>query len=157
MDINATLLVEMVIFLVFFMITKHFIWPPIINVLDERREIISSGLKQADEARRELANAQQEAEAIIHKAAAEAKYMIHEAQKEAEVILSQTKKTCQQRLNALDKELGAKVLQAEKNAKKNIQGEMLQIATALCQKVLANSIDQKTMSQLIETQTKAEN
>ena len=73
MDINATLLVEMVIFLLFFLLTKQYIWPPIIQVLDDRRATIEKGLRQADEAKAELAKAEKKAEETIHKAASTAK------------------------------------------------------------------------------------
>ena len=67
MDINATLLVEMIIFLLFVLITKHYIWPPIIGVLDERRDIIQKGLQQADQAKSELAKAKEKADlSLIH-------------------------------------------------------------------------------------------
>ena len=42
-------------------------------------------------------------------------------------------------------------------SEKKIEGEMLAIATKVCLKALAGSLDQKTASRLIETQTSAEN
>ena len=92
MDINATLLVEMVIFLLFFLITKHYIWPPIVTVLDERREAIQKGLQQADEAKNELAKAHEKAEDTIHLAAQKAKKVVEDAQKEATALVNETKK-----------------------------------------------------------------
>ena len=157
MDINATLLIEMIIFLIFFMITKHYIWPPIIKALDARREIINTGLKQADEARHKLSKASEDAEVIIHEAAAKAKQIIQEAQREATEMVSEAQKACHARLNKLDKELEAKRLQAEKRAQKHIEDKMLILATEVCKKALAGSVDQKVATQLIEAQTGASN
>ena len=157
MDINATLLVEMIIFLIFFMVTKHYIWPPIIQALDERRALIDRGLKQADEARQKLEHTDKETKSAINKASLQANKIILNAQKEAQNIINRTKKTCQERLNKLDKELEVQTQQAQKKAQKKIEGEMLAIATKVCLKALAGSLDQKTASRLIETQTSAEN
>lgn len=157
MDINATLLVEMIIFLIFFMVTKHYIWPPIIQALDERKALIDKGLKQADEARQKLEQADKETKSALNKAALEANKIILNAQKEAQSIVNKTKKTCQERLNKLDKELEVQAEQAQKKAQKKIEGEMLAVATKICLKALAGSLDQKTASRLIETQTSTEN
>ena len=112
MDINATLLVEMVIFLLFFLLTKQYIWPPIIEVLDERRATVEKGLRQADDAKAELAKAEEKAEETIHKAASKAKEIVNTAQKEAITIINDAKKASQERLLKLDKEPAAKTKQA---------------------------------------------
>ena len=152
MDINATLLVEMVIFLLFFLLTKHFIWPPIVQVLDERRATIEKSLRQADQAQQDLAQAEQAAQEKIHQAAHKAKEIIDNAQKEAIILLNNTKKSCQDRLAKLDIELEQKTKQAHQRAKKKIETEMLQVATVLCQKALDASLDQQTITRLIESQ-----
>tara|TARA_B100001989_G_C24545621_1_gene470541 strand:+ start:1543 stop:2016 length:474 start_codon:yes stop_codon:yes gene_type:complete len=157
MDINATLLIEMVIFLTFFMITKHYIWPPIVEALDARREIINTGLKKADEARHHLEKANADAEQIIHEAAVKAKKIIHDAQKEAAEMITSAQKSCHERLNKLDKELDVKRKQAEKNAQKHIESQMLALATEVCKKALVGSLDQKTTTQLIQAQTGIKN
>lgn len=156
MDINATLLVEMIIFLVFFMVTKHYIWPPILHALDERRALINKGLKQADEARQKLEQADKESLSTISKATQQAQKIVLSAQKEAQSLINETKKTCQDRLNRLDRELEIQTEQAQKKAQKRIEGEMLAIATKICQKALAGSLDQKAASRLIETQISTE-
>ena len=156
MDINATLLVEMVIFLLFFLLTKQYIWPPIIQVLDDRRATIEKGLRQADEAKAELAKAEKKAEETIHKAASTAKEIVDTAQKEAIVIINDAKKVSQERLLKLDKELEAKTAQAYKKAQKGIEEEMLTIAAELCQKALLESVDTRTATKLIEAQTRTE-
>ena len=157
MDINATLLVEMIIFLLFVLITKHYIWPPIIGVLDERRDIIQKGLQQADQAKSELAKAKEKADETIHLAAQQAKHIVEDAQKEAITLISDAKKSCQERLIKLEVELEKKAQQAHQRARKNIETEILNASTKLCQKVLKEALDTRTTSKLIQAETKADN
>jgi F-type H+-transporting ATPase subunit b len=153
MDINATLLVEMVIFLLFFLITKHYIWPPIVTVLDERREVIQKGLQQADEAKNELAKAHEKAEDTIHLAAQKAKKVVEDAQKEATALVNETKKACQERLVKHELELEKKTQQAHQRARKKIEHEMLNLSTEICRKILKDAFDNKTTTQLLRAQT----
>ena len=57
MNINATLLVQMIAFGALIWFTMKFIWPPLINAIDERSQKIADGLAAADKARSELASA----------------------------------------------------------------------------------------------------
>ena len=48
MDINATLLGQMLVFGILIWFSWKFIWPPLIRSLDERRKKIADGLKAAE-------------------------------------------------------------------------------------------------------------
>ena len=54
MDLNATLLVQMLCFIVFIVVTMKWIWPPIISALEERRQKIADGLAAAEQGQKDL-------------------------------------------------------------------------------------------------------
>ncbi len=62
MSINATLIVQMIVFLILVWFTMKFIWPPIARALDERAAKVAAGLSAADKARAELAAADKRVE-----------------------------------------------------------------------------------------------
>ena len=79
MNINATLLAQAVVFIVFIAICWKYVYPPILAAMQEREKKISDGLnaaKKADDAleeariafEKELSNAKAEASEIIEKA-----------------------------------------------------------------------------------------
>ncbi|MEY4537638.1 MAG: hypothetical protein RL171_1789, partial [Pseudomonadota bacterium] len=47
MSINATLFLQLIVFLILAWFTMKFVWPPITKALDERAEKIASGLAAA--------------------------------------------------------------------------------------------------------------
>ena len=47
MDINATLLVQMITFAIFVWFTMKFVWPPIMQAMKEREAKIAEGLAAA--------------------------------------------------------------------------------------------------------------
>ena len=44
MNINLTLIVQMLVFGAFVWFTKRFVWPPLVKAMDERQAIIAEGL-----------------------------------------------------------------------------------------------------------------
>jgi F-type H+-transporting ATPase subunit b len=85
MNINATLLVEVVIFLLFVMLTRRYIWPPLIEVIEKRQQEIQDGIEKARENALVLETTQQECTKMINEAKASCKRM-HE---QAEVLIAE--------------------------------------------------------------------
>ena len=57
MSITATLIFQMIVFMILVWFTMRFIWPPVTAALDERAKKIAAGLSAADKAKAELAEA----------------------------------------------------------------------------------------------------
>jgi F-type H+-transporting ATPase subunit b len=64
-SINATLIIQMIVFLILVGFTMKFIWPPITKALDERAAKIADGLAAADKAKADLASAEKRVEAEL--------------------------------------------------------------------------------------------
>ena len=65
MSITATLIIQMIVFLILVGVTMKYIWPPITAALDERARKVAEGLSAADKARAELASANKRIEAEL--------------------------------------------------------------------------------------------
>ena len=50
MNINATLIAQALVFVVFVAICWKYVWPPIISIMEEREKRISDGLEAAKKA-----------------------------------------------------------------------------------------------------------
>ena len=49
MNINATLIAQLIVFLILVIFTIKFVWPPIVKALDERANKIAEGLAAAEQ------------------------------------------------------------------------------------------------------------
>ena len=58
MNLNATLLVQAIVFVILGWVTMKFIWPPLIRAIDDRRKKIADGLAAAERGHKELQNAE---------------------------------------------------------------------------------------------------
>ena len=106
MFINASLIVQMIVFLILVGFTMKYVWPPIVKALDERAAKIRDGLSAADRAKAELAGAEAQIAKELAQTKAESGKLISDAEKRAAAIVDAAKGRAE--------EEGAKILAAAK-------------------------------------------
>ena len=65
MNINLTLIVQMLVFIVLIWFTMKFVWPMILGPMDARSQKIAAGLAAAEKGKADLASANERAEAVF--------------------------------------------------------------------------------------------
>ena len=91
MSITATLIFQMIVFLILVWFTMKFIWPPITSVLDARAKKIADGLSAADKAKAELAQANQRVEEQLSAARNDAAKRLADAEHLAQSMIEEAK------------------------------------------------------------------
>jgi F-type H+-transporting ATPase subunit b len=90
-SINATLIVQMIVFAILVWFTMKFVWPPITAALDERAKKIADGLSAADKAKAELSNANKRVEEQLSAARDDAAKRLADAERLAQQIVEEAK------------------------------------------------------------------
>ena len=90
-NLNATLFAQFVVFFILAMFTMKFVWPPLMNALDERAKKISEGLAAADKGRHELAVAEKRVQIELAQAHEETQKRIVDAERRAAEIVEEAK------------------------------------------------------------------
>ncbi|MBA2657285.1 MAG: F0F1 ATP synthase subunit B [Tatlockia sp.] len=150
MEINMTLVVQMLVFLAFVWFTMKFVWPPLSKAMEERQDKIADGLAAAERGRKELELAQHrvtddlkhaklQASTIIEKANRRAAQLVEEAKEEAKLEAQKQTKIAQEQL-----------LQEINHAKDSLRKQVAQLAVAGAEKILSREIDAKTNSVLLD-------
>ncbi len=91
MNINATLILQMIVFAILVAFTMKFVWPPITAALDERARKIAEGLSAADKAKADLAAANQRVEQQLAAARDGAAKRLADAERLAQQIVEEAK------------------------------------------------------------------
>ena len=91
MEINATLVGQLITFALLVWFTMKYVWPPITKAMTERQKQIAAGLEASDRSKRELEEAEQQALAIIREAKLEASQVIDQAHKRSVRIVEEAK------------------------------------------------------------------
>ena len=68
MNINLTLIVQMLVFIVLIWFTMKFVWPMILGPMEERAKKIAAGLAAAEQGKQGPGEAQSRAEVIMREA-----------------------------------------------------------------------------------------
>ena len=129
MFINASLIVQMIVFLILVGFTMKYVWPPIIKALDERAAKIKDGLSAADKAKAELAGAEAQIAKELAQTKAESGKLISDAEKRAAAIVDAAKSRAE--------EEGAKILAA---AKADAEQQVSRAREALREQVAALAV-----------------
>ena len=129
MSINATLIVQMIVFAILVWFTMKFIWPPITAALDERARKIADGLSAADKAKAELSNANKRVEEQLSAARNDAAQRLADAERLAQSMVEEAKG------RASDE--GAKIIAA---AKAEAEQEATKAREALREQVAALAV-----------------
>jgi F-type H+-transporting ATPase subunit b len=148
-NINATIIGQMIAFAVFIYLTYRFVWPPIIGALAERTKRIADGLQAADRAEKDLALAQQKVVEQLTEAKKEAAAIIDAANKRAIEIVEEAKDKARVEGDRLKVSAQAEIEQATSRAKEELRSKVVVLALAGAEKILASSIDQNAHNELV--------
>ena len=91
MSINATLIIQIIVFMALVWFTMKFVWPPITRALDERAAKIAEGLSAADRAKSELAEANKRVEQQLAAARDDAQKRLADAERLAQQMIEEAK------------------------------------------------------------------
>ena len=91
MSLNATLLIQMTVFAVVVLFSMKFIWPMIMEAIEERNKNISDGLAAAEQGQKKLSEAETEVNALIKEAKQQATTILDQANTRASSIVESAK------------------------------------------------------------------
>ena len=91
MSLNATLLIQMTVFAVVVLFSMKFIWPMIMEAIEERNKNISDGLAAAEQGQKKLSEAETEVNSLIKEAKQQATTILDQANTRASSIVESAK------------------------------------------------------------------
>ena len=149
MDINLTLIGQTLAMIVFVWFCMKFIWPPILNALEERQQKIEEGLAAADRSQEKLVEAQALADEIVAEARHQATGILNQAHARANEIVADGKdagvKERERQLAAAK----AEIEQEANKAREELRGQVSAIAIASVEKILHREIDSKAHEDIL--------
>ena len=149
MNINATIIGQMIAFAIFIYLTYRFVWPPVVNAMAERSKRIADGLQAADRAEKDLELAQQKVVEQLTTAKKEAAVILDQANKRAIDIVEEAKEKARVEADRIKQGAQAEIDQAVARAKEDLRNKVVTLALAGAEKILESSIDQKAHTELV--------
>jgi len=148
-NINLTLIVQMVIFIVLIWFTMKFVWPMILGAMEERSKKIATGLAAAEKGEQELSQARANSEGIIREARERAQQIIDQAQHRANEIVEHAKAAATQEGQRLVAAAQQQIDLEATRAREGLRKEVAQLAVRTASKLLEREIDSRAHADLI--------
>jgi F-type H+-transporting ATPase subunit b len=155
MNINATLIGQAIAFFLFVMFCMKYVWPPIMQALQERKKKIADGLAAGERGKHEQQLAEERAREILREAKDQAGEIISRAEKRANEIIDEAKGQAREEGGRLLTASRAEINQEINRAKEDLRGQVVVLAIQGASKVLQREVDEKVHAELL-TQLAAE-
>ena len=150
MNLNATLIGELIAFTVFVLFCMKYVWPPLNGAIEARQKKIEEGLAATDRAEKDLELAQQKAADQLKEAKAQAADIIEQAKKRATQIVDDETARGQEERQAIIAQ-GHSEVEAERNrAKEELRKQVATLAVVGAEKILEREINEAAHSDIVE-------
>jgi F-type H+-transporting ATPase subunit b len=150
LDINGTLIAEIIAFLLMLGVLARWVYPPIIKAAEARQMQIKQQLEQAEKARQEAEARLQGAQEEIQKARLQAGQIIEQANRAAERIQQEAQEKAREEARRIV-EAASRDIEAERQrAVQSIRLQMADIVEAAVGKIVGDSLDGAGHKRLIE-------
>lgn len=149
MNINLTLIVQMLVFIVLIWFTMKVVWPMILKPMDLRERKIKDGLEAAEKGQQDLAEAQERADALVREAREKAGQIIDQAQHRANDLVEQAKGAATAEGARLVAAAQQQIELDTSRARESLRREVAQIAVSAASKLLQREIDPKAHAELL--------
>jgi len=148
-NLNATLFVQIVVFVALWWFTARFVWPPITKALDDRSRRIADGLAAADRARTELADAERRVDAEIKGARANAAELRAAGERQAAQALDEARAVGALIIAQARKAAEEEATLAAQRARDALREQVAALAVAGAERILRREIDAARHAELL--------
>jgi len=150
MNINLTLILQLVSFAFFVWFTMKFVWPPLVKAMDERKAKIADGLAAAERGQHEQELAEKRAAEYLHEAKQQAAEIKANADKQALQIIDDAKGKAQEEGARQLAAAHAEIEQDTNKAREQLRTKVAELAIVGAEKILRKEINAEAHKDIVE-------
>lgn len=150
MNINLTLILQLISFAVFVWFCAKFVWPPVMKAMQERQTKISEGLNAADQAKKDLELAKNDVAKQLHNAKEEASSILDQANRRANQIVEDAKTKANEESARIIASAHAQMETDVNQAREALRLRVSELTVVGAEKILGAEVDAKKHSELLD-------
>ena len=150
MNINATLLAQALVMIVFVAICWRYVYPPLLSVMKEREKKISDGLEAAKKADDSLEEAKLAYDKELDQAKAEAAEILEKANTRASQIVKDASSKAEAEAEKILTSASITVENETNKAKEELRQQMSEIIIEPTQKILDSEISKEKHEEILK-------
>lgn len=150
MNINATLIGQLIAFTLFVVFCMKYVWPPLIKAIEDRQANIAGALASAEKARQEQADTKKLVEQELAKAKEEAQQIIDLATKRRNEILDSVQAEAEAERTKIIEQGYAEVESERRRVQEELRQKVAALAVAGAEKIVGRSVDEAANNDIID-------
>jgi len=150
MNITATLIGQSISFFLFVVFTMKYVWPPIMNALNERKKKIADGLAEAEKGHHELELAEKRSAEILREGKEKSREFIDQAQKRHDEIVDEAKDAAREEGERILHAARVEIEQERQEAKETLRAEVSTLAIAGAEQILMREVDKNAHNEVLD-------
>jgi len=150
LDVNGTLIAEVIAFILLVLILAKWVYPPIIRIATEREGKIAEGVRAAEEAQKQLASVQKQVSETLAEARDQAREIVSRAHKDAVVEAEDVRIKARADAEALVQRAQADIGAERDRAIQELRTEVGALVIDAASRVIGESLDAKAHQRLID-------
>jgi len=148
-NLNATLIAQIVVFMILWWFTMKFVWPPITKALDERASKIADGLAAADKAKLELANANKSVQEQLNQSRDEIAKRLSDAEKRGNALVEDAKGRATAEADKIVADAKAEAAQLIVQAREALREQVAGLAVKGAEQILRREVSAQVHADLL--------
>jgi F-type H+-transporting ATPase subunit b len=148
-NINLTLIIQMVVFAITIWGVMKFFWPTIIGQMEARSRKIALGLAAAEKGQQDLQQAEKRAEGVIREAHERANQIVDLAQRRANEMVEEARNTASAEGHRLVQAAQQQIELEAARVRDSLRKDVAQLALDTASKLLEREIDPRTHADLL--------
>ena len=149
MNFNATLIGQMITFGLLVLFTMKYVWPPIMQAMQDRQKRIADGLASAERGMREQELAKAKAAQMLKEAKQQAAEIVAQAHKRANEVIEQSKLDARAEGDRQLAVAKAEIEQEAARAKEALRERVAELAVAGAEKILRREVNAQAHADLL--------
>jgi F-type H+-transporting ATPase subunit b len=149
-NLNATILAQMIVFAIVVWVTMKWLWPQITDPIEKRQQRIAEGLAAADRGEKDLAAAESRVQQLVTEARTRALAIEAQAQARANEIVESAKASAQAEGARLLEAARSQVVLETQKARDALRAQVASLAVSGASRILERELDAKTHAQLLD-------
>ena len=141
MNLNATLIAQLIVFLILVWFTMKYVWPPIAKALDERADKIAEGLAAAERGKSDFEQAEKKVAELLADGRNQATELVANAEKRAAQIVEEAKNQASVEAARIAAQAKSDVEQETNRAREALREQVAALAVKGAEAILRSEVN----------------
>ncbi|HSX43228.1 MAG TPA: F0F1 ATP synthase subunit B [Candidatus Saccharimonadales bacterium] len=147
---GKALLIQLVTFVLAYLVLRKWAFGPIMKVLNERRQTIEDGVRIGEQMKKDQAELETKVEAALSEARAKAEGIIGDANESSRQIVREAEDKARAKADGILREADDRIAGETQRARKQLQGELVSLISDATEAIIGEKVDAKKDAELID-------